>query len=190
MKGIKAKIVDFNNLEFENEINIDVENEIMNPINSYIVETLEKSGILILLSCAEIFDSNKLQIFILNKIYPNYKIENHEGDKYGVPDFKLINKDNDKDYFWVEVKTNQDGLRFIQLDWIVDAIKKGEKVKLLIIKSSFSYNDYILSWCGNNFVSLDDFKNHIKQHKKYHDDFNERKKFNDENLRGLDNKYF
>ncbi len=136
MKGIKAKIVDFNNLEFEYEINIDVENEIMKPINSYIKEVLDKSGILIFLSCAEIFDSNKLQKFILSKAFPNYIIENHEGDKFGIPDFKLINKDDNKDYFWIEVKTNADGLRFIQLDWIVDAIKKGEKVKLLIIKES------------------------------------------------------
>jgi hypothetical protein len=54
-RGIKVKIIDFNNLNFEEEVDFNIESEIMKPINEYIAELVDKSGILILLKYLKIW---------------------------------------------------------------------------------------------------------------------------------------
>jgi hypothetical protein len=69
---------------------------------------------------------------MLGEFYPECKVEDHQGDKKRVPDFKLINKKNPKDYFWVEMKGDGDGLKENQLNWMF--LNPKEKIIILFLK--------------------------------------------------------
>jgi len=46
-------------------------------------------------------------------------VEDHENDKCGIPDFKIVSKDNHKDYFWIEFKNERDSINILQAKWML-----------------------------------------------------------------------
>ena len=69
---------------------------------------------------------------ILVEFFPDYKIEDHQGDKKGIPDFKLINKKNPSETIWIEMKKDGDGINENQLSWMFK--NKDKNIYIFYIK--------------------------------------------------------
>ena len=85
----------------------------------------------------KLIESNEIDLakLIIQNKYPEYDLFDYQNKKEGCPDFRLIHKLNKDDYFWIEVKKENDGLRQKQVDWMVK--NKNEKIRILFIKGNF-----------------------------------------------------
>ena len=142
MKGIKIRIINMNNLEVDDGRDIDTEDLLISPIKSYIDDLKNDKGISLDFNEIYVSNSNKFNNFIVRELFKNEYVifDNQYGaqgkpSQTGIPDFQLINKKT-RETTWVEIKLNSDSLRTTQLEWIVDAIKRKQKVLIMFIKTS------------------------------------------------------
>ena len=96
---IAIRLIDMNSFSIDNEIDIDVQSELFDALNSY-VNFFKEKGLEFSLSEVKISNTDKFYEWILKRLYPEYDIEDHQKDGGGVPDFKLIKKSKED---WIKV---------------------------------------------------------------------------------------
>lgn len=150
MRGIKIRLIDINNFSVAEEIDFDIHSEIVKEIEENI-EKLSYMGITFEIAYLQIIDTTKFFNFVLKRLFPYYKIEDNQGKGGGMPDFRLIFDNQGKEVknslaskhylfdegnfieeLFVEVKKNNDGLHYSQIEWILKE-RKRKRIFILFI---------------------------------------------------------
>jgi len=90
-KDIKVRIININQFSVDKEVDFNIKSEIFQELNEHI-SFFEKRGITMEISRIKIRDPTKFYEWIIERLYPQYKIIDHQGEgkqNPGVPDFEL-----------------------------------------------------------------------------------------------------
>ena len=157
MKGIKIRIINLNNLEVDDGRDINIDDNLIKPIQGHLEHLKNDFGLDISLSEIYINNSFKFNNWIVNelfakeyKIFDKQNINKGTSEFQGIPDFELINKETNETIY-LEIKINSDTLRESQLTWMLDSIKQKKKVMIMFIKTSVKTKDKKDNNCNGRF---------------------------------------
>lgn len=85
---LQARIINVNNFSIDCEVNFNISKEIFEELNNHI-NFFNERGLNFTLSSMKINNSTSFYLWVIGRLYPEYKIEDYQKEGNGRPDFKL-----------------------------------------------------------------------------------------------------
>lgn len=121
--NISIRLIDMNNFSIEREVDFRINDEIFKELNQH-VKFFEERGMQFNVTSIKIKDTTQFYLWVLQRLFPEYEIQDRQSVGGGVPDFEL-NKLSWEDFKKKEINAGRDEINHFngQDRWFQDAFE-------------------------------------------------------------------